>query len=100
MFSNNFYNPNPMQIIRVNGKNGAMAFNMPLPNSSALLLDENQPIVWLVMTDGAGYKTVTPYKIEEYVQEPEPSVANLIKRIERLEARINESNNAAIKQEQ
>ena len=40
------------QIIRVNGENGARAYNMA-PNSSVLLLDENMPIVWLAQTDGA-----------------------------------------------
>lgn len=40
------------QITRVNGKNGAEAFRMA-QNSSALLLDENDPIVWLATTDGA-----------------------------------------------
>ena len=43
------------QITRVNGKNGAEAFRMA-QNSSALLLDENDPIVWLATTDGAGDK--------------------------------------------
>lgn len=40
------------QITRVNGKNGAEAFRMA-QNSSALILDENDPIVWLATTDGA-----------------------------------------------
>ena len=57
----------PQQIVRVNGENGARAFQMA-PNSSALLLDESNPIVWLSQSDGAGYKTVTPYRIEPYIQ--------------------------------
>ena len=40
------------QITRVNGRNGAEAFRMA-QNRSALLLDENDPIVWLATTDGA-----------------------------------------------
>ena len=52
--------PQQSQIIRVNGKNGAEAFRMA-PNSSILLMDENDPIVWLKTSDGAGYCTVTPY---------------------------------------
>lgn len=75
-------------IIRVNGENGARAFQMA-PNSSVLLLDESAPIVWLSQTDGAGYKTVTPYKIEPYKQEVAPDLRSLAERITRLEEYIN-----------
>ena len=40
-----------LEVIRVNGKNGAEAFQMP-PNSSIILLDESAPLIWLKMTDG------------------------------------------------
>ena len=53
------------QVTRVNGRNGADAFRMA-PNSSILLMDENDPIVWLKQTDGAGYATVTPYTVTPY----------------------------------
>lgn len=46
------YNTVP-QVVKVNGYNGANAYQLP-PNASALLLDETQPIVWLVKSDGAG----------------------------------------------
>ena len=39
------------QVTRVNGKGGAEAFRMA-PNSSVLLMDEHDPIVWLKTTDG------------------------------------------------
>ena len=52
-----------LEVIRVNGKNGAEAFQMP-PNSSIILLDESAPLIWLKMTDGAGYPAITPYRIE------------------------------------
>ena len=52
-------NQQRMEIVRVNGENGARAYQMP-PNSNVLLLDESAPLVWLVQTDGAGYKTVAP----------------------------------------
>ena len=42
------------EIVKVNGENGARAYQLA-PNSSALLLDESSPIVWLVQSDGAGY---------------------------------------------
>ena len=82
------------EIVKVNGKNGADAFQMA-PNSSTLLLDETAPIVWLAMTDGAGYKTVTPYSIAPYQPEPEIDTKVLLQRIEKLEAVINEQSNNA-----
>ena len=51
-----------VKFTRVNGRNGAEAFRLA-PNSSILLMDENDPIVWLKQTDGAGYATVTPYTV-------------------------------------
>lgn len=64
--------PSPqMQVIRVQGENGVDAFQIG-PNSSVLLLDETAPIIWFVQTDGAGYKTKTPYDIT--VHSPEPSI--------------------------
>ena len=67
------------QVTRVNGRNGADAFRMA-PNSSILLMDENDPIVWLKQTDGAGYATVTPYQAAAPVD-----VENLETRVKRLE---------------
>ena len=76
------------EIVRVNGENGARA--LPLgPNSNALLLDESAPIVWLVQTDGAGYKTVQPYKIEPYKPEAPADTRSLENRIKRLEEIVN-----------
>lgn len=59
------------QVVKVNGENGARTYQMG-PNSSALLLDESGLLVWLVTSDGAGYKTVTPYDITPH-QEAQPS---------------------------
>ena len=80
--------PQRTEIIKVNGQNGARAFQMA-PNSSALLLDESAPIVWLVQTDGAGYKTEVPYSITPYQAHPEPDYNSLDERIKRLEEIIN-----------
>lgn len=92
---NMFYNPyqynnmqypqqQSQQVLRVNGENGAKMLTLP-PNSSALALDENAPIVWLCQTDGAGYKTCTPYKIEPYQQQPQSNITDLEMRVKRLE---------------
>lgn len=80
--------PQRSEIIRVNGENGAKAYQMP-PSSSVLLLDETAPIVWLAQTDGAGYKTMTPYTITPYQAAPEPDYRSLDDRIKRLEDIIN-----------
>ena len=77
------------EITRVNGRNGAEAFQLP-PNSSTLLLDETAPIVWLAQTDGAGYKTLTPYSISSYQPAPPVDVQSLEDRVKRLEEMINE----------
>lgn len=86
------------EIIRVNGENGAKAFNLP-PNSSILLLDESQPIIWVKMTDGAGYPTIKAYNITPTETQSQTDVLNLEARIKKLEDIINEqSNNANAKQ--
>lgn len=87
--------PAKQEIIRVNGENGARAFRMA-PNSSALLLDETQPVVWLSQTDGAGYPSLCAYRIEPF--KPESNSNELEKRVKRLEEIINESNTFNVKQ--
>jgi hypothetical protein len=77
----------PQQVTRVSGQNGAQAYTLP-PNSSALLLDETAPIVWLKTTDGAGYPTLTPYDIIPH-QTPTPvDASSLEARIKKLEDMI------------
>ena len=97
-----FYNPmNPylgaaypqpaqqrQEVVKVNGENGARAYQLG-PSSSALLLDESGTIVWLVTTDGAGYRSVAPYDITPHQAAPAPDFSDLEQRIARLEERIN-----------
>ena len=75
-------------IVKVNGKNGAEAYQLA-PNSSALLLDESMPIVWLKQTDGAGYPSLTPYTITPYQPEPSVDLKALEERIMKLEDKVN-----------
>ena len=72
------------EVVKVNGEGGARAFPLGA-NSSALLLDESGVIVWLVVTDGAGYKTVSPFDITPHQAAPQPDYGNLEERITRLE---------------
>lgn len=89
-YMNNYYQKT--EIIHVNGENGARALQLA-PNSNTLLLDDTAPIVWLVQTDGAGYKTVTPYTITPYQPEEPINTKDLLERIERLEKKINDKSN-------
>lgn len=81
-YSNN--TPRRTEIIHVNGENGARTLQM-LPNSQALLLDDTAPLVWLAQTDGAGYKTLTPYSITPYQPEPEIDLKDIDNRLRKIE---------------
>ncbi|MBQ8618236.1 MAG: hypothetical protein IJ418_12130 [Clostridia bacterium] len=73
------------EILRVNGQGGIDALRMA-PNSEVLALDTSAPLIWLVQTDGAGYKTPTPYSIAPY--QPQQAANPLEQRIAALEARM------------
>jgi hypothetical protein len=91
----------PQQVVRVNGENGARAYTLG-PNSSALLLDESGALVWLVTTDGAGYKNVGAYDITPHEQPQAVDYSSLEARIKRLEEHINgnSGHTAAVKRGQ
>ena len=79
------------QVVRVNGENGARAYGIGA-NSSALLLDESGTMVWLVTSDGAGYKSVSAYDITPHQNVPAPDFGSLESRIARLEEIVNGRN--------
>jgi len=104
MWNNNYFNPyqnymtpqtntQKLEIVRVNGRNGAETFQMP-PNSSTLLLDESNPVVWLCTTDGAGYKTITPYNVTPYKDPKEINFSSLEERIKKLEEIVNDKSHS------
>ena len=78
----------PVQVVKVNGENGAKAYNIGA-NSSALLLDESGLMVWLITSDGAGYKTVSSYDITPHQTTPAPDFGSLENRIKKLEEIVN-----------
>lgn len=89
----------PQEVMKVNGKNGVDMLNMA-PNSSLLVLDISKPLVWFIQTDGAGYKTPTPYKIIPYTEEEEnvdskvmTAIYNLDARLSTLEGMVNNATN-------
>jgi len=97
LMNNNPYNfipqivPQPVlphyEVIKVRGEGGADAFQMG-PNSTVLLLDETAPIVWFVQTDGAGYKTKTPYDISIHTPEPSPEMKTMDERFASIDMRL------------
>lgn len=88
-----------MEINCVNGKESAHAFAMG-PNSSAVLVDNLEPKIWLVTTDSSGYKAVNGFRIipdnEEtpieadgkVEEEKEDPIKILTERIDKLEERM------------
>jgi hypothetical protein len=82
----------PVQVVKVNGENGAKAYSIGA-NSSALLLDESGLMVWLVTTDGAGYKTVSAYDIIPHQTVPAPDLGSLESRIQTIEKKLEEMTN-------
>lgn len=92
----------PQEVMKVNGKNGVDMLNMA-PNSSLLALDISKPLVWFVQTDGAGYKTPTPYKIIPYTEEDDNVDSKVMTAIYNLDARLSTLegmvNNAANEQQ-
>ena len=89
----------PQQVVRVSGEPGARAYQIGA-NSSALLLDESGQIVWLVTSDGAGYKTVSPYDISPHQEAPAPDYGTLESRIKRLEEIVNAGHSSAAHEQQ
>ena len=101
------YNYNPygfnqfisrQDVVRVNGRNGAEAYQMA-PNSSILLLDETAPIVWLKTTDGASYPTITGYQITPIETQAsrmaDTKYSQLEERIAKLEEILDGKSNAS-----
>lgn len=81
------------EVVKVNGENGARAYPLGA-NSSALLLDESGTMVWLAVSDGAGYRTVSAYDITPHQAAPAPDYSSLESRISRLEEILTHGNTA------
>lgn len=95
-----YQSQNRQEIIKVNGREGANAYPLNAPNSSVMMLDINQPILYVKISDGAGYCNITAYTINPVEQEMNKSNINtddLEKRIKRLEE-LYESNTTTLEQ--
>lgn len=84
---------NPMFLPRTavrqaSGEKGVRAMPMG-PNSQEIFMDSEAPMVWFVATDeNANKVTVSGFKIEPYVPEPEPDLKAIMARMEKLEEMI------------
>ena len=81
----------PQQILQANGKASIDAIRMS-PNSSVLIADTTEPIVWKCVSDGLGNVTaeafdITHHKTEEEVEKENTNnlLTDISKRLERLE---------------
>ena len=81
----------PQQILQANGKASIDALKMS-PNSSVLIADQTQPIVWRCISDSLGNVTATAYDIsphkDEALAEKEAlasTLAEINDRLKRLE---------------
>lgn len=82
-------NTQQTKVVEVTGRAGAEAYQLA-PDSSILLLDNTAPVVWLVKTDGAGYKSLVPYDIKVHEEEkPADHFKELEERIKKLEETVN-----------
>ena len=72
---NQYYNPQmnnqqifpqeqPQNLIRVNGIDGAKAYQMNA-NSTVALFDSNEDIMYIKNTDGSGFPSIRMFKFEE-----------------------------------
>lgn len=85
------YTPQPMQrmpaygameLVSVNGRAGADAFRMDMPNSRVALFDANDDVFYIKATDGAGYPTVQAFRFTPISETAEKGSADFITRSE------------------
>lgn len=71
------------QLIRVNGIEGAKAYQMP-PNSTVALFDTNSALMYIKMTDGAGFPTIRVFPLVEHLatQNNEQNTAEFVTKSE------------------
>lgn len=99
-----------VEVVTVNGEAEANSYPIP-PNSSILMLDSTQPVVWLKVTDAASYPTVTGYEITP-IKKPvapvmqtydftklEERIANLERRFERGKSNTGNTSKSQFKPE-
>ena len=82
----------PQTVIQVNGRASIDALKMS-PNSSVLLMDSRDPIVWLCTSDGIGNVTSMPYDITPHKDAQPVDLEGRIANIETILSKLMEGNN-------
>ena len=80
--------PPRMEIQKVSGEESAKAFAIG-PDSSVILMDLNDPLIWVVTTDASGFKNVTPFTITPFVKEEPVKASDFTAQIDELNNRLN-----------
>lgn len=80
------------EVIKVKGEGGAKSVKIP-PQSSCLAMDIDDPVVYLIVTDSAGYPSVEAYSIERIPTESEKA-ASAIERVTTTLSAVVEQMNA------
>lgn len=79
--------PQQRKLDKVNGRNGAEMYWMA-PDSEVLLPDTQEPIVWFIKTDSAGYKTIVAYDIKQHEDVPPPDFKGIDVRLDNFDERL------------
>ena len=70
-------------IVKVNGRESALQYQLPPNSMSPALFDANGRTFYVVSTDGAGAKTVEAFDFHPHVEErPQPALAGYVGRDE------------------
>lgn len=73
MNNQNLFNQGQVQnLIRVNGIDGAKAYQMS-PNSTVSLFDTNNDVMFIKSTDGAGFPSIRTFSFTEIKEETKPT---------------------------
>ena len=79
---NNIPVTNPLMLTRVTGLEGAKAYQMPA-NSTVALFDNNEDLMYIKTTDGAGFPTIRTFAFNEVVaNNPVPDNVDYVTRDE------------------
>lgn len=73
---NNIPVTNPLMLTRVTGLEGAKAYQMPA-NSTVALFDNNEDLMYIKTTDGAGFPTIRTFAFNEVVANNNPVPDNV-----------------------
>ena len=75
------------EVDRVNGRSGAEKYHLE-PDSTAIVLDMNDPMIWFIQTDSAGYKSITPYDISPHEEPKLPDAKSIDERLNGIDERL------------